>query len=243
MDWRRRHRWHGCQRGRSTRPSAPQVWDSRCPVLCAWASGTEAAAAAAKSRGAWKVPSGWPPAKRKCCCKNTAFWFGPVFRLFVFITSFIPCRDFGSLYLGNLTVAARAVTHSHQCACSIFVCPNNGMASGVWDTTHSCVCVAFLCVPTMEWLAVLGILLLPVCTLFLCPNNGMASSAWDTTPTSVHSIFVCPNNGMASSAWDASHSHQCVCSIFVCPHNGMASSVRNTTHSYQCVQYFCVSQQ
>ena len=199
MDWRRRHRWHGCQRGRSTRPSAPQVWDSRCPVLCAWASGTEAAAAAAKSRGAWKVPSGWPPAKRKCCCKNTAFWFGPVFRLFVFVfnTSFIPCSDFGSLYLVNLTVAARTGTHLYQCVCAVF-----------------------LCVPTMEWLAAFGILLIH---------------------TSVHSIFVCPHNGMASSVWDITPTS--VCSIFVCPHNGMASSVRNTTHSYQCVQYFCVSPQ
>ena len=250
MDWRRRHRWHGCQRGRSTRPSAPQVWDSRCPVLCAWASGTEAAAAAAKSRGAWKVPSGWPPAKRKCCCKNTAFWFGPVFRLFVFITSFIPCRDFGSLYLGNLTVAARAVTHSHQCACSIFVCPNNGMASCVWDTTHSCVCVAFLCVPTMEWLAVLGILLLPVCTVFLCvpPMEWLAvlgilllpvctvflcvpTMAWLAVlgmlviHTSVCAVFLCVPTMVWLAVFGILLIPTSVCSIFVCPNNSMAASV------------------
>lgn len=207
MDWRRRHRWHGCQRGRSTRPSAPQVWDSRCPLLRAWASGTEAAAAAAKSRGSWKVPSGWPPAKWRCC-KNTAFWFGRVFRLFVFvfITSFIPCRDFGSLYLGNLTVAARTGTHLYQCVCAVFLC----VPTMEWPADfgilliHTSVCAVFLCVPTVEWLAVFGILLIL---------------------TSVCSIFVCPNNGMASSVWDTTHSYQCLCSIFACPNNSLAASV------------------
>ena len=145
-----------------------------------------------------------------------------MFRLFVFVfnTSFIPCSEFGSLYLGNLTVAARAVTHSHQCACSIFVCPNNGMASSVWDTAHSCVCVAFLCVLTMEWLAVFGILLLPVCTVFVC----VPTMVW----LAVFGILLIPTS---------------VCSICVCSNNDMASSVWDTTHSYQCVQYFCVSQQ
>ena len=69
---------------------------------------------------------------------------------FVFNTSFIPCSDFGSLYLGNLTVAARTGTHLYQCVCSIFVCPNNGMPSSVWDTTHSHQRVQYFCL-SPQW--------------------------------------------------------------------------------------------
>ena len=45
-----------------------------------------------------------------------------VWLFFVFNTSFIPCSDFGSLYLGNLTVAARTGTHLYQCVCAVFLC-------------------------------------------------------------------------------------------------------------------------
>ena len=48
-------------------------------------------------------------------------------------TAFIPCRKFGSPTLGKGTAAARAALPIPISVCSIFVCPNNGMAASVRD--------------------------------------------------------------------------------------------------------------
>ena len=53
-------------------------------------------------------------------------------------------------------------------------------------------CVVFLCVQTIGWLPVLGILM-------------------DTRAVSVCSVLVCPNNGMAASAWDFNGHKSCQC--------------------------------
>ena len=72
-------------------------------------------------------------------------------------------------------------------------------------------CSVFLCVPTMVWLAVFGILLIPtsVCSIFVCPNTGMASSVWDTTHSHQCSQYFC-----VSQHWDG-----CQCLRFlICTH-------------------------
>ena len=50
-----------------------------------------------------------------------------------FNTSLIFCGKFGSPYLGKVTAAARAALPISISVRSIFVCPNNGMATSVWD--------------------------------------------------------------------------------------------------------------
>ena len=52
---------------------------------------------------------------------------------FCFNTLSIPCRKLGSPSLKKVTAAARAVLPIPTHVCSIFVCPNNGMAVSVWD--------------------------------------------------------------------------------------------------------------
>ena len=52
---------------------------------------------------------------------------------FFLSTSLIPCRKFGLPYLGKATAAARAALPIPNSACSIFVCPNKGMAASAWD--------------------------------------------------------------------------------------------------------------
>ena len=48
-------------------------------------------------------------------------------------TSLIPCRKTGSLYQGKAVAATQAVLPIPTSACSIFMCPNNGMVASVWD--------------------------------------------------------------------------------------------------------------
>ena len=45
--------------------------------------------------------------------------------------SLIPCGKFGLVYLGTATAATRATLPIPTSVCSIFMCPNSGMAVGV----------------------------------------------------------------------------------------------------------------
>ena len=59
--------------------------------------------------------------------KSFLFFFGHFFS-----TSFIPCGKSGSPYPGKATVT-RAALPILNSVCSIFQCPNNGMAASAWD--------------------------------------------------------------------------------------------------------------
>ena len=69
--------------------------------------------------------------------KAHSHYFIPVvallFFLFFFSTSSIPCRKFGSPYLGNALAASRATLPTPNKVCFTFVCPNKGMAPNAWD--------------------------------------------------------------------------------------------------------------
>ena len=51
----------------------------------------------------------------------------------LFSTSFIPCGNFGSPYLGKATAAAGAALSIPNDACGIFEFSNKGIAASAWD--------------------------------------------------------------------------------------------------------------
>ena len=52
-------------------------------------------------------------------------------------TSLIPCRKIGSLYQGKAIAATQAMLPILTRACSIFMCPNNGMVASVGILTST----------------------------------------------------------------------------------------------------------
>jgi len=56
---------------------------------------------------------------------------------FLFIHFIAPGWKFGSLYMGKATAADRAALPIPTSVCSVFVCPNNGMAASVRDLTSA----------------------------------------------------------------------------------------------------------
>ena len=53
--------------------------------------------------------------------------------IIIIIIIIIPRGKFGSAYLGKATTAERAALPIPSRVCGIFLCPDNGMAAGVWD--------------------------------------------------------------------------------------------------------------
>ena len=69
-----------------------------------------------------------------CACVRACVNIKYTKYLFIVIFSVL-CTKFGSPYLDKAEQPPRAAlyTHSYQCVCTTFVCPDSGMAAGVWD--------------------------------------------------------------------------------------------------------------
>ena len=119
-------------------------------------------------------------------------------KIFFFSISFIPCRQLGLPYVGRASVAvraaaARAVLPIPNSACSIFMCPNKGMAAmlGTFNMhldVKACVCTQGLyghrkrvCTESCHWEKN------PLPHQEIEPASVACQS--DTLPTELHPLF------------------------------------------------------